>query len=637
MRRFESAKIVHFGMVTFFAALLLFFSYSRVFDEFEYSMLDFRYKLRPPQDVSKDIVIIEIDDNSIQKLGGWPFLRNYHALLVKMLHSYKVKTIVFDVFFREKEEGDEAFAESVKNSMSSYFPYVFELDKMNRDKSKFHANGYTRSLLKTLKDEAKGSGFTNVESDADGKVRRVPAFVEYNGKRYPNLAILAALNDIGYKFNPDDIVPGKKISVSTNFVIPLEDDSSMLINYPGRWDKVFRKYSYVDILQSYLAKQAGRKPEIDLERFKNTICFIGVTALSAREVRTSPLESSYPDVGIHASVYNSVLKGSFVSRLNRWWNLLVLILIWLFTSCVTEKSKKKFASLYVFLIMAVYVLFAMYLFWPFGLWIDVFYPIVSIVAVYVIFTFKKYTVELHKRQRLESELNIAKDIQQSFLPKDIPDVGGVDIGVKMRTARQVGGDLYDLIKLDKDTLGIMIGDVSGKGVPAALYMSEVVSLFRTFARSGSVVETLKDINKRLMSESINSLFVTLTYTVFNTKINTVSFGIAGHLPTLLIKPDGSTELLDVEDGMPLGLENGNYSLGKCAYEPGSIFILYTDGVTEAMNTKKEMFGEERFIELAKGLKGCSAQEVVETIHRTVADFAGRAEQHDDITVIAIKT
>lgn len=637
MRKFESAKIMHLGITVFFAALLLLFSYARVFDVFEYSTLDFRYRLRPPQDVNKDIVIIEIDDESIKKLGEWPFLRNYHALLVKILHSSGVKTIVFDVAFSEKEEGDEAFVEAIKNVECVYFPYIFELNRTNQDKTGFYANGYARPLLKVFADTAKGAGFMNAEPDIDGKVRRVPAFIEYGGKRYPHIAVLAALNDLGYGFKPDRIVPGKRMIVAANFIIPLEENSSMLINYPGKWNKTFRKYSYVDILQSYLAQSTAQAPVVNLKELKNAVCFIGVTASRAPEVRPSPLEALYPDVGINAGIYNSVFRGSFVQRANKWWNLIVLVLMWMLTSRVTEKNKKRFASLTVFFLMSIYLLFSMYLFWPFGIWIDVFYPIVTIIAVYIIVTLKKYTIELHKRERLESELNIAKGIQQSFLPKVIPDVGGIDIGVKMMTARQVGGDLYDLIKLDRNKLGIMIGDVSGKGVPAALYMSEVVSLFRTFAGSGSVVKTLKDINKRLISESGSNLFVTLTYMVFDTNTNTASFGIAGHLPTMFIKPDGNIEFLDVEEGMPLGLEDGDYSSGKCSYEQGSIFVLYTDGVTEAMNQREEMFGEERFIELAKSLKGRSAQQVAEAIHQAVTDFAGKAEQHDDITVIAVKT
>jgi CHASE2 domain-containing sensor protein len=641
-KKFSKTKIVYCILGIFLAVLLLFFSYSRVFDEFEYSMLDFRYRMRPVQSVSEDIVIIEIGDDSIEKLGKWPFPRKYHALLVKALDAAGARTIIFDIFFSEAKEGDEQFAEAVKDSGNVYIPYVFNLDFSNPDTTRVHADEYVAPLIGMLKRETKGTGFVNVEPDNDGKVRRVPAFIEYERKVYPYLTVLAALNDLGYKFDDVEIIPARKMVASEDLIIPLGERSSLLVDYPAPWGKAFRHYSYVDILQSYLADVTEQKPVMDLGDLRGTVCFIGLTATASSDTHPSPLESLYPGVGVHASVYNSIVKNKFLQRADKWWNLLVLAVMWLLTGYVTAKSRKWFTLLSIIFIMTAYFIVAMLLFWQFGIWIDVFYPVVTIIAIYIIVTFKKYVREIQKREIIEKELDIAKDIQRSFLPAEIPEVGGMDMSVSMLTARQVGGDLYDVVRYDavgtdNNKLGVMLGDVSGKGVPAALYMARAVSVFRTFAREGSASEVLKNVNERLMAYGGSNFFVTLTYMIFDTKANNVTFAIGGHMPTIMVDPSGGVELLDVEEGLPLGVIEGDFSLGKRNYERGSLFVLYSDGVTEAMNIKEEMFDEERLIELVREMKDAPTKDIVSAINKAVMDFAGKAEQHDDITVMVIRT
>lgn len=636
MKLFDKTKIISFVIGAFVVGLFLSLSYSRVFDEFEYSTFDFRYRLRPPQDVDKNIVIIEIADDSIEKLGEWPFPRKYHALLIKALKSSGVKTVIFDIFFSEKTDDDVEFTEAVGEAGNVYFPYVFDLDTANPDTTRVFASGYIAPLIKVLEENAKGTGFINAESDIDGKIRRVPPFIEYNGTFSPHITVRAVLNNLGYEFDKIEIFPGERIVADKNLIIPLGEDSSVVVNYPAVWGKAFRHYSYIDIIQSYLSDMTGQKPLVDLSELEGAVCFIGLTATASPDVLPSPLEPLYPGVGVNASIYNSILKKSFLIRLNRWWNLGILFIIGFLTAYITRRSRKRFALASIFLIMAVYVFVAVLSFWIFGIWIDIFYPLIAIAAVYIIFTFKKYVTEIYKREVLEKELNIAKDIQLSFLPREMPRVGGIEISASMLTARQVGGDLYDFVQLDDNRLGVMIGDVSGKGVPAALYMAKVVSVFKTFVREDSVMEVVKNVNNRLVAESASNLFVTLTYMVFDTKTNSTDFTICGHLPTLLIEPDGNVELLNVEKGMPLGILECDFSHGKREYKPGSIFILYSDGVTEAMNAREEMFDEERLVKLAKTLKGISAKEVVDAVHKAVLNFAGKTKQYDDITVVAIK-
>jgi adenylate cyclase len=633
----DGTRYIYYLIGVIGVLLLLLISYSRVFDEFEYSTFDFRFRTRPLQPVGDDIVIIHIGDDTIEKIGEWPIPRKYHALLIKALKEANVKTVVFDVFFSEKSEHDQGFAKEVKDAGNVYMADVFEIDFSDPDKKMYHADRYLAPLIDPLEEAAKAVGFINVVPDIDGKVRRVIPFIEYQGKLYPHVTVLAAVNDLGYSWDDLGFFPEDKIVGRDGLVMPLLDHSTLLVNYPGEWGRCFRHYSYIDIVQSHLSGLLGQKPVIDLKDLEGTVCFIGFTATASPDAHPSPLEPLYPGVGVHASIYNNIMKNSFLTRANRRWNLLVLMILWAVTAVVTVKSRKRFAFLSIIFVFVAYVAFAEFIFWLASVWVDMVYPLVTMMGLYILITFKKYLDEIEKREILERELTIAKEIQESFLPKDIPSVGNIEIAARMLTAEQVGGDLYDIVQLDSSRVGVMLGDVSGKGVPAALFMAQVVSIFKSFAREGSAAQVVSKMNERLVTEGRSNLFVTLTYMIFDSAGEKTNFAVGGHLPTVLVEPDGNVKLLSSEEGMPLGLIEGGFSEGDYTFKPGSVFILYTDGVTEAMNTRNEMFGEERLIKLAGGLAGRSAAEVVGAIHSAVTAFAGKAAQHDDITVVAVRT
>jgi CHASE2 domain-containing sensor protein len=623
-------------LLSFFLAIFLLLSYSRVFDGFEYNTFDFRYKLRPAREVSQDIVIIEISDDSIEKIGEWPFPRNYHSLMIRALDSSGAKAIIFDIFFSEMTPEDEEFAISAFDAGNVYFPYIFSLDADIRKGSGFHARGYAADLIAPLKKAARGKGFANVIPDDDGKVRRMPLFAEYDGEKYPLLSFIAALDSMGLSFEDIDIRPGKHIKIGEEETIPIDDDSFLLVNYAGKWGESFRHFSYVDILQSYLADVTGQQATLDLSELEGAVCFIGVTASASPDAHPSPIENMYPGVGVHAGIYDSIVSGRHIMRLSRGANLIILLILGFLTACSTLKLKKRFAGFAMLAISGGYFLFSVIAFWPFGIWLDMFYPLVSVLVVYFAATFKKYIEETQKREMIEKELNMAKEIQESFLPKTLPELKGMEISVKMITAKQVGGDLYDIIDLGGGKVGIMMGDVSGKGFPAALYMAKATSVFKTYIGDHSPAEAVKKTNDRLAMESSSGLFVTLSYMVFDTALSKVDLSIGGHLPTILIEPGGNVELLDVESGLPLGMMECDFSEVSREYLPGSVFVLYTDGVTEAMNVKGDMYSLERLTEFCRALSGRSSEYVVEAIHRDVALFAGKADQHDDITVMAVK-
>lgn len=629
----ELASAVFIILLTCFTLLL---SYIRALDVYELQTLDLRYRLRPQPKINNKIVIVEISDDSIRKIGSWPFDRKYHALLVKALKYAGARQIIFDIFFSEKKEGDDEFAEAVKEAGNVYMPYVFDLAQRH-DTAMPIAKDFEVKLLRKFSNASRGTGHINIIPDPDGKFRRIPPFIKLKNVSYPHLSFLAACDYLGFSLDSIEMIPQKRISLDKNINIPLDINSNIIVNFPGRWVDTFRHYSYIDILTSYISILEGKKSILNLQELKDAVCFIGLTATAEPDLHPSPFEATYPGVGVHTSLFNSMIFNKFISRASKLANLFILIFLGIVTSVITFRSRKFLSFLYLFGILICFFAISITLFAILGLWIDVFYPIIVSTLIYLGLTFRKYIIETHRIEILENELSIAKDIQQSFLPKVKPKVEGISIEAKMLTARQVGGDLYDFIDISTKKGGIMIGDVSGKGVPAALYMAKVVSEFKSYAKEGAASSAILRLNNRLVSESGSNLFVTLTYLIFDMEKRTLNFSMGGHLPTLMLREgEFKPRFLDLKEGMPLGLMEGSFTDDTIEVKKGDLFILYTDGVTEAMNSKKEMFGEKRLVDIIIRNRDSSLSSIVDAVHEEVSRYEGRLPQHDDITVIAIR-
>ncbi len=245
--------------------------------------------------------------------------------------------------------------------------------------------------------------------------------------------------------------------------------------------------------------------------------------------------------------------------------------------------------------------------------------------------------EALEKQRLEEELAIAREIQEGLLPKEFPDLNNAEIwGVNIPT-RQVGGDYFDCLPLDKQSVGLAIADVSGKGTPASLLMANVQASLRTLAQSGTDLgKMVGRINDLVHANTGFDKFVTFFYAEFNAETGRLRYVNAGHNPPYLVRRDGRVETLE-EGGLLLGmLPNVEYQAGEAQLHPGDLLLMFTDGVTEAQNAKEEEFEDERLIQVLLGVRDASAREIVETVVEAVRRFAGDAEQYDDITVLALK-
>jgi serine phosphatase RsbU (regulator of sigma subunit) len=243
-----------------------------------------------------------------------------------------------------------------------------------------------------------------------------------------------------------------------------------------------------------------------------------------------------------------------------------------------------------------------------------------------------------EQEKLERELQLAREIQKSMLPQTLPCLPGFDFGVRLDPARAVGGDFYDFIPLGPDVLGIAIGDVSGKGVPAAIFMAMTRSLIRAAAEEQiSPRQTLAEVNRHLLEMNEAAMFVTVLYGVLNRVTRRFDYVRAGHtLPILCEQGKVNTELASAS-GQPLGVIPEPILDEQClTLAPGSLMLVYTDGITEAQNTQGEFFGLDELYAETEKFHANPAQEVCERLMEQVMAFQAGADQYDDAAVVVVR-
>lgn len=238
------------------------------------------------------------------------------------------------------------------------------------------------------------------------------------------------------------------------------------------------------------------------------------------------------------------------------------------------------------------------------------------------------------KQRLVKDMEFARTVQESFLPQKSPEVQSYSFSAHYTPALEVGGDFYDFIHLDKSRTGIVIGDVSGKGVPAALYMAKLGSDMRTLAfTERSPAEALMKLNDLLAERSRRGMFATLLYIELDASTGRMTIANAGHLPPIIKRADGTLVKFAAASGAPLGMMAGmSYSQDMTVLERGETVILYTDGIVEAMNAREELYGYDRFEALLKQ-SAAHPGPLKDAIIGDVNRFTGLSPQHDDMTLV----
>ncbi|MBM3251961.1 MAG: CHASE2 domain-containing protein, partial [Candidatus Omnitrophica bacterium] len=534
-------------------------SFSPFIETLERKIFDSAMRLRGSRKINPAIQIVEIDDNSIDNFGRWPWPRGYHASFLEILSAYHPKAIGYDILFSEQDlehpEEDIALARKTEDIASVIYPAFFVIspeaaiqpkqikeipaelqNKFSLDYRIKPADKFLKSIdayfpISILTESCFGIGLVNVPADSDGVVRNIPLVMEFQGKLYPSfdLVILARYLGISVKeiiVKPPYIILTKESKPLVK--IPIDKTGKMLINYAGRFENLPRK-SFSQVILAYDQIKNFQAPVIDLNDFQDKIVLIGLSATGTSDIRATPFSEIFPGVGIHANVINNILNKDFVVRASKIVLALVILLLTILIGILIPRFHPLKSFFLTFGVVISYIIACFVLFSLKGVWLGILAPVLAIFMTYVAVVLNQFLVSRFENQLINKELAIANQIQQGMLPQEYPKLEGLDFYCRNKPAKFVGGDLYDFFLIDKDNLAIAIGDVSGKGVPAALFMAKTITHLRSaIGLHKEPAKVLKHINERLVAEGSSGLFVTLLYLVVDLKNRQLLFSNAGH-------------------------------------------------------------------------------------------------------------
>lgn len=245
-------------------------------------------------------------------------------------------------------------------------------------------------------------------------------------------------------------------------------------------------------------------------------------------------------------------------------------------------------------------------------------------------------------ESIQSDLAVAGEIQKAILPcrfPPFPEIKSLDIYASMTPAKEIGGDFYDFFRLDDDRIGLVIADVSGKGVPAALFMAVSNTLLRSIAMTkDNSQDCIDELNRLLCRVNVNSMFVTVFYGILNHRTGELDYTNGGHNPAYILRgKNGELERLGRFPNLVVGgFEDFSYKSESAQLNPGDSLFLYTDGITEAFDAKEQPFGDERLEDSLVELYHDDAKTIIEGVYADLGDFIGDTTQSDDITMVVVK-
>ena len=256
--------------------------------------------------------------------------------------------------------------------------------------------------------------------------------------------------------------------------------------------------------------------------------------------------------------------------------------------------------------------------------------------------YAQFRAALDEKHRLDQDLNMAMRIQKGLLPRELPDIPGVDLHAFNIAALEVGGDYYDVIQVDETHVGLAIADVSGKGIGGALMMSICRSVLRAHAgRNLCPAEVLREVNRTMIADIYEDMFVTMIYMVYDVQSRELTIARAGHDPPIVLPGDERNVMRDFSGGLAIGLVDADtfddiIEVNRVTLAPGAWVVAYTDGITEAMNAEGEEWGVPPLIRAVIGSRTLSATQMCSNIEERVTRFTGEAQQYDDMTLLAMK-
>ena len=591
---------------------------------------------------SGDIVVIGIDEEALELLGPYnTWDRNIVASALEALAAdpeKKPAVTAVDILYAgsSSQQADDRLAAAAENLGNVITASMAGFGEKITWENGHAAEVQTSAVLSYEEPYERlrsctAQGHINAMTDVDGVMRHGLLYVEPDGSeesRVYSMAFEAARSYLEQK--GQELTPPHTSGMG-HFYIPYTAGPG------GYYDGV-----------SIAALISGQVPA---DYWAGRIVIIGPFAPALQDAYLTPIDKGTQMYGaeIQANVIQSFLEGRRKTEMSDFPQLVFLFLFCtvsmiLFLHLKVARGGALCIGLILCGALLTFILYAAgfvtHPFWlPFAL---LTLYVLALAAHYINAVKERHALALEK-ERIEAELSLATRIQLSALPKDFPpfpDRKEFDLFASMKPAKEVGGDFYDFFLIDDDHLGLVIADVSGKGVPAALFMMVSMALVRHAAMSPenekSPAKILKAVNAQVCYRNPEEMFVTVWLGVLEISTGKLTAANAGHeYPAL--KPAGAGfELVKDRHGLVIGaMEMTRYREYELQLQPGAKLFVYTDGVAEATNPRDELFGTERMIQALQSAEEGTPEEILEAVQSAVAEFAGTAPQFDDLTMLCL--
>jgi len=633
---------------------------------------DLYQKTFPLKKGSSEVVIIDIDEKSLEKFGQFPWNRSIFAKIIENVNSTNPKAIGFDVFFSEKDKQspdeiiksynlipsdvvelqnikghDEIFREQLEksnsvtavlgSSVSSHGSYERSakakfLVKGGDPKKFTYAYPYSIGSLEKLEKSVKGLGSISFLDQIDGIIRSLPLIVRFNNKLYPTMGL--EMIRVGEK--------QKNLFVELNEVgiTRISSRPHKISSDPNGIIWVRYKKS---LKSQYISASSVFDGKFDDTRFKNKYVLIGASAQGLFDLVKTPLGVTIPGVEVHANVIENILDKSYLTRNPNTYifELLFSILIACITFFLSQRIKPKFSLTIYFgsLVAIILIGFSMFLFRSELL--DISYPAFMITVIFLTGLYFRFVEEnkiaqanLQKEAKLLKERELAGEVQKSLFP-DISKFENF-VYAKNVPARDVSGDYFDVVRINKNEYFFTLADVSGKGIKAGMYMAKASSTFRTLSNLSYPLEKVVfGVNNELVEAKFKGMFVTAVFGKFNLETGDVSFVNAGHESIMLIDKDKNFDFIKSEMP-PIGIVKfftESMVKSKTINLKDKTFVIYTDGVTEGYLKNGEELGAEGVKRIVKGLGELTPRNIVDSV---AAELNWGSEKlRDDITCMSL--
>ncbi len=591
-----------------------------------------------PGMTSTDIVIIGIDDDAMDMLG--PYNTNYRLYVAKALETmaqdpeHLPAVVAVDVLYggEADPEIDARLAQAAENLGCVVTASMAVFGENITWENGRAVSVDTNAILDYEKpfDALRAvtvQGHINAMTDLDGVLRHALLYVEPDGEKVYSMACQTAKTYLEKQGKALTLPP---VNQTGHFYVPFSGN-------PGDYSDGWSLYMF----QSYRKNMSSV--------WDNKIVLIGPYAAALQDAYFTSMNKGKPMFGveIQANVIQSLIDGNFKTEAADPPQWIALFLI-CFAAMLLFLRIKTLAgagvcgglmALGVGVPMLLYRLgYVTHILWLPAAVLTLY--LLSMAMHYIETAKEKHALAL-KMERLDAELTLATRIQSSSLPKEFPpfpDRKEFDIFASMTPAKEVGGDLFDFLMVDDDHLALVIGDVSGKGVPAALFMMvSKVLIHNAVMNELSPAKVLQLVNHQICANNPEDMFVTVWLGVLEISTGKLTAANAGHEYPAVKKAGEPFELLKDRHGLVIGGMDGvRYREYELQLEPGAKVFVYTDGVAEATNAKEELFGTERMIEALRAGEDGTPEEVLAAVSRSVQQFVETAPQFDDLTMLCLQ-